>query len=707
MSKPNKGQVLLRYPITRQTDDVDMCHDTPVPDPYRWLEDIGSPETVEWTDAQVQTTRDYFSSVGGCDAVRDRLCELWDYEKWGIPSLHGDLCLVSRNNGLQNHPVLYAMTSDDGADRVLLDPNTWSVDGRKALASVSPSRDGSFLAYGVSTSGSDWQELRVLEVETGTTLTDRVTGVKFSGASWIADARGFFYTRYREPALQATPVVTLTRGAKICYHRLGTPEEQDVLIYSCPEHPEWLLHSTVTDDGRYLVITASSGTTSGNAIMYKDLSCDDSPVVTLLPPSGASYGFVANSGPVLWFRTDLGACRWRVIGIDITQADQSRWNEVIPESRHIMQRVTFVGGRFFVRYLADAYNRVHVFSEQGIFERELALPGIGTVTGFAGTATDTQTFYAFTSFTHPVSIFRYDIPTATATLFWEPRLKFDPNNFETRQVFFRSKDNTRVPMFLSFRNGLPLTHDTPVHLYGYGGFRNSLTPSFSVGNLVWMEMGGVHAVVNVRGGGEYGQAWHAAGTRRRKQNSFDDFIAAAEWLIDNGYTSPGKLAASGGSNGGLLVAACMVQRPDLFCAVQIVQGVLDMLRFHKFTIGWAWVREYGSPDDPDDFTVLRGYSPLHNISSGACYPATLIRTADHDDRVWPGASLKFTAALQRAQGCSAPILLDMDRNQGHGNGTPTGALIERYARALTFFSHELGMTPETALSAVVSVRASQ
>ena len=680
----------LLYPHARKSDHIDITHGIPVADPYRWLEDIQSEETTAWIEIQNQLTRAYFSEIPGYDRIRQRLNELSDYEKWSIPSRHGSRYLVSRNNGVQNHPVLYAMDSIDSEGRVLLDPNTWSEDGRLSLAGVNVSRDGTYLTHGVSTAGSDWQELRVLEISTGRTLDDKVTGVKFSGGCWSHDARGFFYTRYRA-AGASTDLSSLNRLPRVYYHRLGTPEENDELIHWCPEQPDWLLHCTTTDDDHYLIITATSGRESKNTVLYKDLRYSASLVQGLLLDCDASYGFVANDGPLFWFRTNLNAPRWRVIRVDIRTPERSHWQETIPESDDVLQRVSLVGNKFIARYLTHAHSRVKVFSKEGAYERDIELPGVGTVIGFAGSSKDTETFYAYTSFAHPVTIYRYDVASGTTTLFKRPQLGFDPDDYETRQVFCPSRDNTNVPVFLTYRKGIKLDGSNPLHLYGYGGFRNSLTPSFSVGNLVWMEMGGIHAVANVRGGGEYGEGWYRAGTRADKQNSFDDFIGAAEWLIRNRYTSPNRLAASGGSNGGLLVAACAIQRPDLFRAVSIVQGVLDMLRFHKFTIGWTWIKEYGSPDVEEDFKVLHAYSPLHNIVRGVSYPATLIHTADNDDRVWPGASLKFAATLQEAQGGPAPILIEIDRNQGHGAGTTTAALMDRYARAMSFFSRHLQM----------------
>jgi prolyl oligopeptidase len=681
----------LAYPPTRQVEQWDTYHGTPVPDPYRWLEDANAPETQAWVEAQNQVTFAYLSRLPAREAIRSRLKELWNYERFGIPFRQGNRYFLSRNDGLQNQSVLYTLESLDAEPRVLLDPNTLSADGTVALSGVSVSEDGRLMAYGISASGSDWQEWKVRDVASGKDLPDHLKWIKFSGTSWRRNGEGFFYSRYDEPkAGEAFQGVNYHQ--KLYYHRIGTPQSEDRLVYHREDQKEWSFSGSVTEDDRYLVISIGQGTDTRNRVYYKDLQADG-PVVPLLDRFDASYDLIGNSGPVFWFQTDLEAPRGRVIAVDLRNPQPERWTEVIPQAAETLRSVRFVGGRFIASYLKDARSQVKLFRTDGRLERELELPGLGSASGFGGKSTDRETFYSFTSYTEPGAIYRYDLESGKIEVFRKPAVRFNASDYETRQVFYTSRDGTRIPMFISHRKGLVLDGSHPTYLYGYGGFNISLTPGFSVSMLAWMEMGGVYAVANLRGGGEYGEEWHQAGMKTRKQNVFDDFIAAAEYLIAERYTRPDRLAIAGGSNGGLLVGACITQRPELFGAALPAVGVMDMLRFHKFTIGWAWVSDYGSADHPEEFSALRAYSPLHNIRRGAAYPPTLITTADHDDRVVPGHSFKFAAALQAAQSGPAPILIRIDTKAGHGAGKPTSKQIEETADRFAFLHHVLKMKP--------------
>lgn len=671
------------YPSSRQSDQVDDYHGTKVADPYRWLEDPDSEETKAWVEAQNKVTFAYLTEIGAREQIKQRLTQLWNYEKYGIPFKQGNRYFYFKNDGLQNQNVLYTLTSLDAEPRVLLDPNTLSEDGTIALSGIAISEDGNLMAYGLSTSGSDWNEWQVLDVETASNLPDHLKWVKFSGASWTHDRQGFFYSRYDEPN-EATKLEDLNYYQKLYYHKLGTPQSEDTLIYHRPDQKEWMFGAGVTEDGRYLIISVDQGTDPKNLVFYKDLQTPDSPVVELISEFEASYSFIDNDGSLFWFRTDLDAPRGRVIAIDINNPAREHWQEVIPQTAETLEGMGLLNNQFVADYLKDARSSIKIFNLDGSFVREVELPGIGSAGGFGGKRYDTETFYSFTSFTTPATIYRYDMVSGESTIFRQPNVDFNPDEYETKQVFYSSKDGTQVPMFITHKKGLQLEGNNPTYLYGYGGFGASLTPSFSVSRLVWMEMGGVYAIPNLRGGGEYGEEWHQAGTKLNKQNVFDDFIAAAEWLINNHYTQPAKLAIAGGSNGGLLVGACMTQRPELFGAALPAVGVMDMLRFHKFTIGWAWCSDYGSPDNPEEFKALYAYSPLHNLKPGTDYPATMITTADHDDRVVPAHSFKFAAALQEAHAGEKPVLIRIETKAGHGAGKPTTKIIEELADEWAF-----------------------
>ncbi len=673
----------LNYPTTRQADQVDDYHGTNVADPYRWLEDPDSEETKAWVDAQNKVTFGYLEDIPQRESLKQRITQLWNYEKYGIPYKEGNRYFYFKNDGLQNQSVLYTLTSLDGEPRVLIDPNTLSEDGTIALSGVAISDDGNRMAYGLSTSGSDWQEWKVRDVETGDDLSDHLKWVKFSGASWTTDNQGFFYSRYDEPN-DATKLEDINYYHKLYYHKLGTAQSDDLLIYHRPDQKEWMFNGAVTEDGHYLIIYVSQGTDPKNLVFYKDLQTPNSPIVELISEFEANFSLIDNDGSIFWFQTDLDAPRSRVIAIDIHNPGRENWQELIPQAEETLEDVGVLNNQFVADYLKDARSSIKIFDLNGAFVREVELPGIGSAGGFSGKRYDTETFYVFTSFTTPATIYRYDLETGESSLFRQPTVDFDPTQYETRQVFYPSKDGTQVPMFITHKKGLALDGNNPTYLYGYGGFNVSLTPSFSISNLVWMEMGGVYAIPNLRGGGEYGEDWHQAGTKLNKQNVFDDFIAAAEWLIENQYTRPQKLAIGGGSNGGLLVGACMTQRPDLFRAALPSVGVLDMLRFHKFTIGWAWCSDFGSPENPEEFKALYAYSPLHNLKPGTAYPATLITTADHDDRVVPAHSFKFAAALQAAHSGDNPVLIRIETKAGHGAGKPTAKIIEEIADKWAF-----------------------
>ncbi|MEG4208227.1 prolyl oligopeptidase family serine peptidase [Microcoleus sp. Pol7_A1] len=695
------------YPTTRKIDQTDDYHGVEVPDPYRWLENPDSEETQAWVEAQNAVTFAYLNEIPAREKIKQRLTQLWDYEKYGIPFKEGDRYFYYKNDGLQNQSVLYTLTSLDGEPKVLIDPNTLSEDGTVALGGVAISEDGKLMAYGLSTSGSDWQEWKVRDVATGEDLSDHLKWIKFSGASWTHDGKGFFYSRYDEPN-EKTKLEDVNYYQKLFYHQIGTPQCEDVLIYERLDQKEWGFSGGVTEDGRYLIISVWQGTETKNLIFYKDLTAPESTVVELISEFEAEYSFIDNDGSLFWFQTDLNAPLGRIIAIDTNNPPPSSlagdetarespckegihggFTEIIPEAAETLEGINLLNNQFVASYLKDAYTQIKIFNLDGSFVREVALPGIGSAGGFGGKRHDTETFYAYTSFTAPNIIYHYNMVTDESTIYRQPKVDFNPEDYETKQVFYPSKDGTQVPMFITHKKGLQLDGNNPTYLYGYGGFGISLTPSFSVSNVVWLEMGGVYAIACLRGGGEYGESWHQAGTKLNKQNVFDDFISAAEWLIENKYTKPAKLAIAGGSNGGLLVGACMTQRPELFGAALPAVGVMDMLRFHKFTIGWAWTSEYGSPENPEEFSTIRGYSPLHNLKPGTAYPATMITTADHDDRVVPAHSFKFASALQETHAGEKPVLIRIETKAGHGAGKPTAKIIEELADEWAFLVREL------------------
>ena len=679
------------YPQTRQVDQVDDYHGTIVPDPYRWLEDLDSPETAEWIAAQNQVTADYLDQISNREKIKERLTQLWNYERYSAPFREGDRYFYSKNDGLQNQSILYTLKSLQDKAKVLLDPNKLSADGTIALAGISISDDGRLIAYGLSQAGSDWVEWKVRDIESGVDLPDHLKWVKFSGASWTKDSLGFYYSRYDAP--QGDALAEVNYYQKLYYHRVGTPQNQDRLVYDRADQKEWGFSAGVTEDGNYLIISVWKGTDSKNLVFYQDLTQVNSPVVELISDFKSSYGFIGNEGSLFWFQTDLNAPRGRVVAIDINQPihPPEDWSEIIPQTSETLESIGILNNQFVANYLQDAHTVIKIFTLEGSFVREVNLPSIGSAGGFGGKQQDTETFYTFTSFTTPNTIYHYDMVTGISTIYRRPEVDFQPAAYEISQVFYPSKDGTQIPMFITHKKGLVIDGNNPTLLYAYGGFNVSLSPYFSVSNLVWMEMGGVYAIANLRGGGEYGEEWHEAGMKLQKQNVFDDFIAAAEWLISHQYTSSQKLAISGASNGGLLVGACITQRPDLFAAALPAVGVMDMLRFHKFTIGWAWCSEYGSPDNPEEFAAIYAYSPLHNLKAGTTYPATMITTADHDDRVVPSHSFKFAAALQSVHQGENPVLIRVETKAGHGAGKPISKVIAEIADEWGFLTKVLAI----------------
>ncbi len=689
-SQTSMNSEKLNYPVTRKGEQVDNYHGIEVADYYRWLEDPDSEETEAWVKTQNKITFNYLEQIPSRDDIKKRLTKLWDYEKYGVPFQEGSRYFYFKNDGLQNQSVLYTLKNLEDKPTVLLDANKLSDDGTVALSGISISEDGKYLAYGISVSGSDWQEWKVRNIETGEDLEHSLKWIKFSGASWTNDSKGFFYSRYDEPK-EKSKLEDVNYYQKLYYHQLGQPQSEDTLVYERSDEKEWGFNGSVTEDGSYLIIYVWLGTDSKNLVFYKDLTNPSSEVLELIGKFESAYSLIDNDENIFYFQTDLNAPRGKVIAIDIQKPEPTNWQEIIAQTEETLESVGTLNNQFVAEYLKDARSQIKIYDFKGAFIREVELPGIGSVGGFNGKKTDTETFYVFTSYTTPGTIYRYDMVTDKSTVFREPQVDFNADNYETKQIFYNSKDGTQVPMFIVHKKGIKLDGNNPTYLYGYGGFNISLTPTFSVSNLVWMEMGGVYVVANIRGGGEYGEEWHQAGIKNKKQNVFDDFIAAAEWLIDNGYTKSKKLAIAGGSNGGLLVGACMTQRPDLFGAALPAVGVLDMLRFHKFTIGWAWVPEYGSSENPEEFKTLYAYSPLHNLKPGTAYPATLITTADHDDRVVPAHSFKFAAALQAAHDGDAPVLIRIETKAGHGAGKPTAKIIEEVADKWAFLVKTLGI----------------
>jgi prolyl oligopeptidase len=689
LASTSLAQGKYEYPKPARGNQVDDYHGVKVSDPYRWMEETDSADTKAWIEAENKLTGSYLATIPEREKIKSRLTEIWNYERYSAPTKIGDFYIYSKNDGLQNQSVLYITKSIDDPGKIFFDPNKLSTDGTAALSGSSFTDDGKLWAYGVAVAGSDRTEWHVMDVATGKLLPDTLSPNRQGGISWLKDNSGFFYSSY-PPVEKGSELKNNTFFQKLYFHKLGTPQSDDVIVYERPDNKEYFIGAGVTEDGKYLIINVGKGTSPKNMVYFKDLSKADSAITPLVDELAANYSFIGNDGSTFYFLTDRDSPRAKVVGIDVA-GDKTKWNVIVPEAAETLQGVDFINDQFVLNYLKDAYTQLKIVDRKGKLVREVKLSGIGSAGGFNGKRFDTETFYSFSSYATPPTIYRYDMKSGTSTMFREAKVKFDPTQFETKQVFYTSKDGTKVPMFITYKKGIKLDGTNPTLLYGYGGFNISQTPGFSVSRVVWMEMGGVYAVANLRGGSEYGEAWHEAGTKLKKQNVFDDFIGAAGYLIANKYTSPQKLAIQGGSNGGLLIGAVLNQRPDLFGAALPAVGVMDMLRFPKFTIGWAWTSDYGSPDNPDEFKAIYAYSPYHNVKTGTKYPATLVTTADHDDRVFPAHSFKYTAAMQAAQAGDAPVLIRIETKAGHGAGKPTSKQIDEVTDIYGFLVKNLGM----------------
>lgn len=673
------------YPATERVDVVDNYFGAEVADPYRWLEDDNSEATAAWVAAENAVTQDYLSQIPFRDAIRERLTQLWNYAKESAPSKHGDWWYYTYNDGLQNQSVIYRTKTPGEAGEVFLDPNTLSEDGTVALSAVSFSKDGRYLAYAAAASGSDWVEIRVMDTADGSLTNDKINWVKFSGAEWAPDSKGFYYSAYDAP--EGSVLSSQNRFQKVYYHALGTSQSADKLVYEDKKHPLRYFSAWPSEDGKWLFVIASEGT-SGTEVLYRKVT--DKKFRTLLPGFDADYGIAACQDDALYYVTNRGASNYTLRKIDLN--DPSKTGTVIPEHpKNLLEGVGTAGGYLFASYLEDAQNKIYQYGFDGKLVREVALPVIGTVNGFGGEKEDAELYYTLANYTSPATIYKYVIATGESTLYKAPEVNFAPSLYTTEQVFYTSKDGTRVPMFITHRKDMKLDGKNPCYLYAYGGFQINLTPGFNPSALMFVEQGGIYCVANLRGGSEYGEAWHKGGMLENKQNVFDDFIAAAEYLIAEKYTSSDKLAIAGGSNGGLLVGACEVQRPDLYAVCLPAVGVMDMLRYHKFTIGWGWAVEYGTSENEEQFRYIYKYSPLHNIREGVAYPATLVTTADHDDRVVPAHSFKFAATLQHAQAGDAPVLIRIDSKAGHGAGKPTSKRIDEAADTYAFLFQNIGV----------------
>ncbi len=684
-------QQSYEYPESRKGDVVDTYHGTEVPDPYRWLEDDMSEETSAWVKAQNELSFSYLDQIPFRDALKERMTEIWNYPKMGTPFKEGDFYFYSYNSGLQNQNILYIRKGPDGEGKVFLDPNTLSEDGTVALSAFSVSNDHRYVVYGTSKAGSDWQEFFVKEIETGNVLDDHIEWIKSSGASWFEN--GFFYNRFDKPA-EEDKLKGENKNSKVFYHRVGTPQSEDLLIYKDDTHPDRSFHIGVTEDEKYMILSAYEST-SGNAFAVGKAGVGTGDFTWLDEDFDADYQVVGSKDHMLYVLTNDKAPLYKLVGINMDHPDRSHWTDLIPEqAKNVLESVTLAGGKIIATYLQDAYNTASVFDLQGSMLHEIKLPGIGTLGGINGKMKENIAFFSFSSFNYPPTILKYNIADNSSETFYTSEVDFDAEAYETKQVFYTSKDGTKIPMFIVHKKGLELNGNNPTLLYGYGGFNISLTPSFSTTRAVWLEQGGVFALANIRGGGEYGQEWHMAGTILHKQNVFDDFIAAAEYLIDEKYSSPKRLACYGGSNGGLLIGAVINQRPDLFAAAIPMVGVMDMLRFHKFTIGRYWTVDYGCSDDAEQFEYLLGYSPLHNISDEAEYPAVLVTTGDHDDRVVPAHSFKYAATLQEKYSGKNPVMIRINTDAGHGAGKPTDKVIAEYSDVWSFILYNMDFEPE-------------
>ncbi|MHA7056752.1 prolyl oligopeptidase family serine peptidase [Aquimarina sp. M1] len=682
-----KTVIPLNYPETKKVDTIDTYFDTEVKDPYRWLEDDRSKETENWVTQQNKVTFGYLDSIPFRDQLKKRLSDLWNYEKVGSPFKEGDYTYFYKNNGLQNQYVIYRFKNEGDEPEIFLDPNTFSEDGTTSLGGVSFSKNGKLLAYSISEGGSDWRKVIVKNAETKEIIEDTLVDIKFSGMSWKGN-EGFYYSSYDKP--KGSELSAKTDQHKVYYHKLGTPQKDDVLVFGgTPEEKHRYIGGRVTEDDKYLIISASTST-SGNKLFIKDLANPNNKLVTILDTTESDTYVIENVDSKLYLVTNLNAPNQKIVTVDAANPTPENWKDFIPETENVLSPNTG-GGYFFAEYMVDAVSKVLQYDYDGKLVRDVELPGFGSVGGFGTKKEETELYYSFTNYKTPGSIYKYNIANGTSELYRKPKIDFNSEDYESKQVFYTSKDGTKIPMIITHKKGVELTGKNPTILYGYGGFDISLTPSFSIANAVWMEQGGIYAVPNLRGGGEYGKKWHDAGTKMQKQNVFDDFIAAAEYLIKNKYTSGEYLAIRGGSNGGLLVGATMTQRPDLMKVALPAVGVLDMLRYHTFTAGAGWAYDYGTAeDDKQMFEYLKGYSPVHNVKEGVQYPATLITTGDHDDRVVPAHSFKFAAELQAKQSGTNPILIRIETNAGHGAGTPVAKTIEQYADIFSFTLFNMG-----------------
>ncbi len=677
--------ITVDYPETEKDNTVvEDYHGTKITDPFRWLEDDNAENTLDWVERQNNVTFGYLDKIPYRDKIKQRYEKLWNYEKYSSPFKEGEKYYYFKNDGLQNQSVLYVTDNIDKDGEVFLDPNKFSEDGTASLAGLSFNKEGNLLAYAISQGGSDWRTAYVMNAETGELLTDSIEWIKFSGLSWKDD--GFFYSRYPEPEGD-DKLSGANEYHSLYYHKLGTSQSEDLLIYDDKDNPQRNVYGQTTEDEKYLVLNIVEST-SGNGLAYKDLSSMNNPVVKIVDNFDNDFNLVDNEDDVLLIQTNFNAPKNKVIAIDTKNTDQSNWKDIIPESEDALRGISIVGGKMFVNYLHNASSLIKVYGLNGEFFEDLQLPGIGSVGGVSGKKAESQGFFTFSSFTVPSTIYAIDTETMDYAVFRKPEVDFNGDLFETKQVWYFSKDGTKVPMFITMKKGTVLDGSNPTLLYGYGGFDIPVTPGFNLTRIPLIENGGVYAVANIRGGGEFGKEWHKAGTLDKKQNVFDDFIAAAEYLIAEKYTSKEKLAIEGGSNGGLLVGACMTQRPDLYAVAIPRVGVLDMLRYHKFTIGWAWATDYGKSDDPEAFDYLIEYSPLHNVKETA-YPATLIMTADHDDRVVPAHSFKFAAEVQSKHNGTDPVLIRIETSAGHGAGKPTSKRIEEAADVLAFMLYNM------------------
>ena len=682
-----KKEIVVNYPETKKVDTVDTYFDTEVKDPYRWLEDDRSEETEEWVKTQNEVTFGYLDNIPYREELKERLEKVWNYEKITAPYKEGDYTYYSKNNGLQNQYVVYRKKGDDGDEEVFLDPNTFSKEGTTSLGSMSFSKDGSVLAYSISEGGSDWRKIIVMEAASKKIMEDTLVDIKFSPISWYKN-EGFYYSSYDKP--EGSELSAKTDQHKVYYHKLGTSQDEDVLIYGgTPEEKHRYIYGTVTEDDRYLVI-APRISTYGNKLFIKDLSVPNSPLVTILDHTKSSTYIIENEGSKLYLVTDLETPNKKIVTVDAANPEVENWVDFIPETEHVLSPSTG-GGYFYAEYMIDAISKILQYDYSGKMVREVELPGLGNAGGFGGRKEDKVDYYSFTNYYTPSSIYKYNADTGTSELYWKPSIEFNSDDYESKQVFYTSKDGTKIPMMITHKKGLELDGKNPTILYGYGGFNISQYPRFRITNTVWMEEGGIYAVANLRGGGEYGKKWHIAGTQMQKQNVFDDFIAAAEYLISEQYTSSDYLAIQGGSNGGLLVGATMTQRPDLMKVALPAVGVLDMLRYHTFTAGAGWAYDYGTSEQSKEmFEYLKGYSPVHNVKEGVNYPATLVTTGDHDDRVVPAHSFKFAAELQSKQSGANPTLIRIETDAGHGAGTPVSKRIEQYADIFGFTFYNMG-----------------